>query len=117
MDENNPHLDALVNHWQIKGLTLESVAAELKAAHGAFKSISDRVGGLKSPCGLEFRTVKKGLISTQIVRTDSRITAVQYLFHAVASRTPLIDASGESSSLFEIYREEFDSMWELGVKP
>lgn len=115
MDEDNPHLEAFVNHWQIPGLTMESVTAELKAARGAFKTIAERVNSVKPPGALEFRVVKQGLISTQIVRTDSRITAVQYLFHAVASRSPLIDVFGENSSLFQCYSEEFNSMWKLSI--
>ena len=113
MDETNRHLDAFINHHQIPGLTPDSVKAELKAARDAFKSVLESISAIDATGTLKLRVLKKGLIVTQIARMDDRITAVQYLYHAVASRTPLLEVFGDKSALFRCYKDEFDSMWKL----
>jgi hypothetical protein len=113
MDETNRHLDAFINHHQIPGLTPDSVRAELKAARDAFRSVLESISAIDATGTLKLRVLKKGLIVTQIARMDDRITAVQYLYHAVASRTPLLEVFGDKSALFQCYKEEFDSMWKL----
>jgi hypothetical protein len=117
MDEANPNLPSLVNEKQISSISVMAVKAEIGVAKNAFISIASTLGS-QSPLGsFEFRTLKEGLIVSQICRTDSRLTAVQYLYSVVASRSPLVDVRGSDSELFKVYLHEFDSLWQLGTAP
>ena len=114
MDETNPFLEALVNHGQIPAVTMGSVTEEIKTAKAVFSGIAAKLGTAATGGGYQFRTLKKGLIVTQLCRTDSRITSVQYLYSVVASRSPLLDVTGAESELGRIYVDEFESLWAIG---
>jgi len=113
MAEDNPELPAFINHRQIKGVSKDTVVTEIKAARSAFKAIAESVSKASAKGSFEIKILKAGLIVTQLVRTDSTITAIQYLYHAVASRTPLLEVYGEDTELFKRYGEEFESLWRL----
>src|SRR6185503_10059094 len=116
MDETNPNLGSLMNLDQIASISLNSVIEEIKVAKRTFKSIADAVQGTISAGSFEFRVLKKGLVVTQVCRTDSHLTAVQYLYSVVASRSPLIEVRSTESELFKMYMNEFESLWKLGVR-
>lgn len=117
MDETNPNLPSFVNEKQISSISVTAVQAEIGVAKKAFISIASALQK-QSPLGsFEFRTLKEGLIVSQICRTDSRLTAVQYLYSVVASRSPLVDVRGSDTELFQVYMDEFDTLWELGTAP
>ena len=116
MDETNPNLGSLMNLDQIASISLNSVIEEIKVAKRTFKSIADAVQGTISAGSFEFRVLKKGLVVTQVCRTDSHLTAVQYLYSVVASRSPLIEVRSTESELFKMYMNEFESLWRLGVR-
>lgn len=116
MDEANPQLAALVNDEQIAALSLSAVVEEIKVAKRTFKGIGESLKGLTTTGSFEFRVLKKGLIVTQICRTDTLLTAVQYLYFAVASRTPLVEIRGSESALFRVHANEFDALWKLGIQ-
>jgi hypothetical protein len=117
MDETNPNLHSLVNENQISSISVTSVKAEIGVAKNAFLTIATELEN-QSPLGsFELRTLKEDLIVSQICRTDSRLTAVQYLYSVVASRSPLIDVRGMDTELFQVYMDEFDALWDLGTAP
>lgn len=118
MDETNPNLSSLVNEHQIRAVNIHAVKAEIGAAKQAFKFIANELDQEQNLRGsYEFRTLKQGLATSQICRTDSRLTVVQYLYSVVASRSPLIEVYGTDTELFKVYIEEFESLWKLGTKP
>jgi len=112
MAHDNPSLPAFVNS-KIQGLTLAHVQEETKAARQAFKSIAAALQGKPAKGNFEVRVLKTGLIVTQICRTDGILTSIQYLYSAVASRTPLLEVHGEDTGLFQVYLHEFDQLWSL----
>jgi hypothetical protein len=114
MHEDNPSLSALVNQDQITALTLARVREDIKAATRAFLHIQAQCNQL-SLDGFHFRLLRSGLIVTQLCRTDSRLTSIQYLFSSVASRSPLLDVSGSDTELFRIYVQEFEAIWSLAT--
>lgn len=114
MDETNPNLKSFVNEKQITSISITSVQEEIKVAKKAFKSIASTLENGSPQGSFEFRTLKNGLIVCQLCRTDSRITAVQYLYSVVASRSPLLDVRGNDTELFKVYLNEFESLWNLG---
>lgn len=114
MDENNPNLKSLVNEYQISSISITSVQEEIKVAKKTFKSIASALENENPQGTFEFRTLKEGLVVSQLCRTDSHLTAVQYLYSVVASRSPLIDVRGSDTELFQIYMSEFESLWNLG---
>jgi hypothetical protein len=109
MSPDNPQLASLVNQKQIPGLTITSVTEEIKAAINAFKVLQS---ALQAP-NFQVRVLKTGLIVSQIVRVDEKLTSVQYLYSAVASRTPIFEVDGEATELFKCYSEEFEQSWKL----
>ncbi len=115
MAPDNPELTACINYRQIKGITLDSIREEIKASLQAFKAIAAALTGTPSAANLQLRVLKGGLIFTQICRTDSTLTSIQYLYSAVASRTPLLEVTGEDSELFQQYMREFDQIWALAI--
>ena len=115
MDDTNPNLAAFVNAEQIASISVSAVTEEIKTAKLTFKGIADSLNGLTPAGSFEFRVLKKGLVVTQICRTDSLLTAVQYLYYAVASRNPLVEVRGTDSELFKVYMNEFENLWKLGV--
>jgi hypothetical protein len=116
MAEDNPELSAFINHRQIPGVTEEAVVAEIKSARDAFKALASTISRQSPNGSFSVKVVRSGLVATQIVRTDSTLTAIQYLYHAVASRTPLFEVWGEDSELFIRYRDEFEKLWELAER-
>jgi hypothetical protein len=94
---------------------VSAVSEEIKAAKRTFKSIADSLNGANPTGSFEFRVLKKGLVVTQLCRTDSQLTSVQYLYYAVASRNPLVEVRGTDSELFKVYMNEFENLWKLGV--
>jgi hypothetical protein len=115
MSEQNPHLDALVNTKQIAAVTADSVRAEIQAARAAFKAIAAELAKTPHEANFALRLVTTGLVVTQLCRTDDVLTSIQYLYSAVASRSPLIEVHGAESDLFERYMKEFESLWQLGT--
>ena len=89
---------------------------EIEVAKKAFMSIAAELKNKKFAGSYEFRTLKEGLVVSQICRTDSHLTAVQYLYSVVASHSPLIDVRGADTELFQVYMDEFDAVWKLGTK-
>jgi hypothetical protein len=63
----------------------------------------------------EFRTLKEGTILMQLCRTDARLTAIQYLYSAIASQSPLLEVNGKDSELFNVYMKEFEKLWKSGT--
>lgn len=116
MDENNQNLSSFVNEKQISSISVTAVQAEIEVAKQAFKSIEASLENEKPLGSYKFLTLKEGLVVTQICRADSRITAVQYLYSVVASRSPLVDVRGVDTELFQIYMKEFETLWKLGTK-
>ncbi len=114
MDPDNPHLRAFVNA-SIPSQTVEGVTQEIKAALNSFTAIYRSLDA-KHREHLEIRTLRFGLIVTQLCRTDETLTAVQYLFHAVASRSPLLEISGSHTKLFKVYMDEFEHLWNAGAE-
>ena len=114
MDETNPNLESFVNEDQITSISITSVQEEIKVPKKAFKSIASALENESPQGSFEFRTLKNGLIVCQLCRTDSRITAVQYLYSVVASRSPIVDVRGNDTELFQVYMTEFESLWNLG---
>ncbi len=114
MDETNSNLKGLVNENQITSLSITSVQEEIKVAKRAFKAIASTLENGSPQGSFEFRTLKNGLIVCQLCRTDSRVTAVQYLYSVVASRSPIVDVRGNDTELFQVYMTEFESLWNLG---
>ena len=115
MAPDNPEITAFVNHRQIGGITLDMVREEIKAALQAFKKIAANLDCSPGEANFELRMLKGGVVVAQICRTDSKLTAIQYLYSAVASRTPLLEVEGEESDLFEVYLEEFEQVWKLAT--
>jgi hypothetical protein len=115
MDDTNPNLGALVNAAQIASVSHSAVVEEIKVAKRTFKGIADSFTGTTPSGSYEFRVLKTGLVVSQICRTDSQLTAVQYLYSVVASRSPLVDVRGTDSALFKVYMNEFENLWLLGV--
>jgi hypothetical protein len=114
MDETNPHLDALINEAQIRAISRNVVVEEIKVARKVFEEIASKVKSMGGNGSYALRTLKRGLVVTQICRTDSQLTAVQYLYSGVASRSPLLEVRGEESKLFGVFTNEFDRLWDLG---
>jgi hypothetical protein len=114
MDEGNPNLSSLVNEDQILSISVNSVIEEIKVAKKAFKAIADTLQEKNPKGSYEFRVLKQGIVVTQLCRTDSHLTSVQYLYSVVASRSPLIDVRGVDSELFQVYVNEFEWLWKLG---
>lgn len=113
MDEENPNLSSLVNEEQILSISVSSVKERIKDTKKTFKAIADILKGKKALGSYEFRVLKKGLVVTQICRTDSHLTSVQYLYSVVGSRSPLIDVRGVDTELFQVYVNEFECLWKL----
>ena len=114
MDENNPDLSAFTNTAQIRSLSIELVKENIRIVKEVFKGIKESLSP-NFQAKLEFRSLKQGLIPLQLCRTDNRLTMVQYIFSEVASRSPLLLVEGEESTLFAIYKNEFNLLWELAV--
>ena len=113
MDENNPNISSTMNTYQIKHLSIDVVKAEIKVIKELFKSIIDSSFQNKYAGKLELVTVKKGVIMSQICRTDDKITAIPYLYSVNTSESPLILTQGKESRIFKTYMKEFDSLWKL----
>ncbi len=111
MDETNSNLSSFVNEPQISSISVDAVQAEIGVAKKAFMSIAATLENETLLGSYEFRTLKEGLVVCQICRTDSRLTAVQYLYSVVASRSPLVDVRGADTELFQVYMEEFETLW------
>lgn len=118
MSTSNESLGVLVNN-QVNPKSLAVVKANIEAAHEVFSGLSSTLGSKENPNGgqYEFKVLKKGLIVTDLCRTDSEIAAAHYLYSVVASVSPLLEVKGRESDLFKVYKGEFESLWELGVHP
>ena len=117
MDETNPNLGSLVNEEQINSISLTSVQEEIKVAKRVFLSISAEHNKSQYSGSYEFRTLRRGLVVSQICRTDADLTAVQYLYSVGAARSPLVFVNGLDTELFKVYMNEFEHLWELGSSP
>jgi hypothetical protein len=71
--------------------------------------------GVGDLANFEFRTVKTGITLCQICRFDSKLSAINYLYSANASLSPLLYVQGENGSLFQVYENEFNHLWELNA--
>jgi hypothetical protein len=114
MDETNPHLEAFMNLTQITSISINVVKENIKLVKNVFSNIKSSLNHSLQP-HLEMKTLKKGLIPMQICRTDNNLTMVQYIFSEIASRSPILVVKGEESSLYKIYQNEFDKLWELST--
>lgn len=118
MDDENPSLGAFVNEEQIHSLSMNNQKEENRLSKKVFTSIATSLRGRNNVLGsFQFRTLKKGIITTQLCRTDSRITSIQYLYTVIASRSPLFEVLGNDTTLFKLYISEFDKIWELATEP
>lgn len=114
MAPDNRHIEAFVN-TAIPGETVEGVRQNISDALAAFKAIHQQLAKAGVADKLEVRVVTNGLVVTQLSRFDDTLTAVQYLYSQVASRTPLLEVAGGKSELFRIYVQEFDELWDGAV--
>ena len=118
MDDENHSLGAFVNEEQIISLSMNNQKEENRLSKKVFTSIATSLSGRNDVLGsFQFKTLKKGIITTQICRTDSQITSIQYLYTVIASRSPLFEVVGSDTTLFKLYMSEFDKIWELAVVP
>lgn len=113
MDEENPELSSMINTRQIKATSMETVIANIKAVKSVFNSILERLENVETTGSLEFRTLVNGLILCQICRTDNELTMVQYLHSQIGTTSPIILVKGIDSTLFKVYDNEFEKLWEL----
>jgi len=112
MDENNPHLPAFLNTAQISAVTLKVVKEDIRNSYNFFTAIKESLAP-EVQSNLEIRTLKMGLISMQLCRTDNRMTMVQYIYSLRASRSPMMEITNAESDMFKVYSNEFEKLWEL----
>jgi hypothetical protein len=115
MHPDNPNFGSVINQ-EIPGITGESSVGEARGAEDLFRNIERRVAAIPASeqrGRFEYRQVKTGTVLCQICRFDGMLTAIQYLYSEVASRTPIVLVNGSDTELFQVYAREFERLWEL----
>ena len=118
MHPENPNFGSVINQ-EIAGITEESSVGEARGAEDLFRNIERQVGAIPESerrGHFEYRQVKTGTVLCQICRFDGTLTAIQYLYSEVASRTPILLVNGSDTELFLVYAREFDRLWELNQR-
>jgi len=115
MDEDNQNISCFVDNPQIPYISIEQVKEEIRIVKRIFETLIEKMdssGDIKNG-SLKFRTIKRGIASCQICRTDNEMTIVCYLYSIVVSHSPLFLIRGHDSKLYSTYLKEFNSLWEL----
>lgn len=122
MDEDNPNFGSFIND-DLVATSIERTKTELKHAMKVFESTLQKVQSMKNQDSqqdsfgdFQLRTVRKGLITCNMCRTDTETTVITYLYCQQAGNSPLFTISqnnNEESNLFQTYQEEFNQLWEL----
>lgn len=114
MDENAQYLKVGVNDRQISELTVANVQQEIQsmttymdAVLSDFAAIHNR----RVKGSIEYKKLKDGLISSQIVRVDDKLFVTPYLSAVNTSHCPLYKIQGEKAPLFHKYVNDFEHMW------
>jgi hypothetical protein len=114
MDVDNERLEAILN-LKISQFIVPQTKRSVQQTMELMKRVADKLQkGAPLQGSFEFRTLREGTILTQLCRTDARLTALQYLYSAHASGSPLLEVSGEDSELFKVYMDEFKMLWDAG---
>ncbi|MDR0295500.1 MAG: hypothetical protein LBH91_04825 [Prevotellaceae bacterium] len=106
MDESNPHFEAYLNPI-ISTSKADAVKEEITTVQKYF----NRNNGQQNNNKPVFVKVKAGLIACNLCRVDSEIYLAPYLYSIPSSNSPLFTISGENTSLYKQYLEEFNSLW------
>jgi hypothetical protein len=119
MDETNRHFDCFINE-DIAGTTIDQTRKQLEVARKVFEGLQQKVQATNNTNSLgsfELRTVKKGLITCNICRTDTQIAVVNYLYWQQTTNSPLLllQQTNDQMSLFQAYQDEFDQLWDLNI--
>lgn len=117
MDSDNKDLSALMNFDQIKALSEERIESEIKNFGVLMSEVQSKISNLNNVKGsFEYRTLKNGLIVSQVSIFDNVLLMNQYLYSCVASLSPLMKIEGRNTGLFKVYSNEFERIWELAEK-
>jgi hypothetical protein len=117
MDETNSHFDCFINE-DIAGSTIDQTRKQLEVAQKVFEGLQQKVQAANHANLLgsfELRTVKKGLITCNICRTDTQMAVVNYLYWQQTTNSPLmlLQQNNDQVNLFQMYQDEFDQLWDL----
>ena len=117
MDETNRHFDCFINE-DIAGSTVDQTRKQLEVARKMFESLQQKVQAASQAKFLgsfELRTVKRGLITCNICRTDTQMAVVNYLYWQQTTNSPLmlLQQNNDQVNLFQVYQDEFDQLWDL----
>ncbi len=117
MDETNSHFDCFINE-DIAGSTIDQTRQQLVVAQKVFESLQHKIQAANYANSLgsfELRTVKKGLITCNVCRTDTQMTVVNYLYWQQTTNSPLmlLQQNSDQVNLFQVYQDEFDQLWDL----
>lgn len=119
MDETNQHFDCFINE-DLPGTSIDQTRKQLEVARKVFENLQQKIqsaNNANSPGSFELRTVKKGLITCNICRTDTQMAVVNYLYWQQTTNSPLmlLQQNNNQESLFQAYLDEFDQLWDLNV--
>ena len=114
MDENAQYLKVGINDRQITELTVANVQQEIRSMTTYMDAIlSEFADNRNCRCkgSIEYKKLKDGLISSQIIRVDNKLFVTPYLSAANTSHCPLYKIQGEEMPLFYKYVDDFEHMW------
>lgn len=116
MDQTNRHFDCFINE-DIAGSTIDQTRKQLEVAQKVFEDLQQKVQAANLPGTFKLRTVKKGLVTCNICRTDTQMTVVNYLYWQQTTNSPLmqLQKTNDQANLFQVYQDEFDQLWDLNV--
>lgn len=117
MDQTNSHFESFINA-DIGGYSIDHSREELKIVQQRFDAVKNEIQSsnhANTSGSFELRTVKKGLITCSICRTDSQMAVGTYLYwqHVTNSPLMLLEQNSDEANLFQVYQDEFDKLWNL----
>lgn len=111
MDINNQNLYSIINTKHIPSISNEEVLESLKTTLNLFYKIQKRLSNENLAEYFQIKTLKEGIILSQLCRTDDELTIIPYLYTDIGARSPLFLVKGEQTELFKVYLQEFDKLW------
>lgn len=111
MDANNPKLFSIINTKHIATISNEEIVESLKTTLKQFKIIEEKLEQLNLSDFYQIKTLKEGVILSQLCRTDDDLTIIPYLYTDIGARSPLLFVKGVQTELFKVYNQEFEKLW------
>lgn len=111
MDTENPNLFSIINTKHIPSISNEEIFESLKTTLNLFNKLQQKLAEQNLAEYFQLKTLKEGIILSQLCRTDDELTIIPYLYTDIGARSPLLLVKGEQTELFKVYLQEFDKLW------